>query len=159
MSEAIQSPSPSGRGDRGEGRTAKIALPVDLLDFTRALRKEQTNPESLFWYLVRDRRLMGLKFRRQHPMPPYVLDFYCDELKLAVELDGGQHNADDAAGRDRVRDAFIRARGIKVVRYWNHDVLLKTEQVLEDLIQRLSSRVRPSPLAPLPEGEGNGGSA
>lgn len=156
MSSAIQSPSPSGRGARGEGPRSKLALPPEMLDFARSLRKEQTNPESLFWYLVRDRRLVGLKFRRQFPLPPYVLDFYCEELKLAVELDGGQHNVDSSTVRDERRDEFIRARGIEVVRYWNHDVLLKTEEVLGDMVQRALLRVRPSPLTPLPEGEGNG---
>jgi len=117
---------------------------------------EQTSAESLLWYLLRGRRFMGYKFRRQSPLPPYVLDFYCDELRLAVELDGGQHNTDGEAKRDDRRDQFIRARGIEVVRYWNHDVLLKTEEVLEDLLQHLALKVRPSPLTPLPEGEGNG---
>jgi very-short-patch-repair endonuclease len=159
MSSANQSPSPSGRGARGEGRAPKIALPSDLLDFARKLRKEQTSPESLLWYLLRDRRLLGYKFRRQYPLPPYVLDFYCDELKLGVELDGGQHNADEHAARDERRDAFIRARGIEVVRYWNHDVLLQTEDVLEDLIRRLSLKARPSPPTPLPKGEGSGAGA
>jgi very-short-patch-repair endonuclease len=156
MSNANQSPSPSGRGVRGEGRTPKIALSSDLLGFARSLRREQTSAESLIWYLLRDRRLLGYKFRRQYPLPPYVLDFYCDELKLGIELDGGQHNADASEARDKRRDEFIRAHGIEVVRYWNHDVLLKTEDVLEDLIRRASSKVRPSPLTPLPHGEGNG---
>lgn len=155
MSSADGSPSPTGRGARGEGRTTKIALPPELLDFARTLRKEQTSAESLLWYLLRDRRLLGYKFRRQYPLPPYVLDFYCDELKLGVELDGGQHNADGHAATDERRDAYIRARGIELVRYWNHDVLLKTEDVLEDLLQRIDLKVRPSPPTPLPAGEGS----
>jgi very-short-patch-repair endonuclease len=130
-----------------------------MLDFARTLRREQTDAEILLWYLIRGRRLSGLKFRRQYPLPPYVLDFYCDELSMAVELDGGQHNADSEVARDQRRDQFIRARGIEVVRYWNHDVLLKTEEVLEDLLRRASLKLRPSPLTPLPGGEGNGAGA
>ena len=157
MSSANQFPSPSGRGARGEGRTHKLALPPDMLAFARTLRKGQTSAESVLWYLLRGRRLLGFKFRRQYPFPPYVLDFYCDELRLAVELDGGQHNADGEAARDERRDQYIRGRGIEVVRYWNHDVLLRTEAVLEDLLEHLSLKPCPSPLTPLPEGEGNGG--
>jgi very-short-patch-repair endonuclease len=114
----------------------------------------------LLWHLLRNRRLLGLKFRRQHPVPPYVLDFYCEELKLAVELDGGQHNSDPKAARDTKRDNVLREHGIEVVRYWNHDILLRTESVLEDLVGHATLRLRPSPGAarhPLPEGEGWGG--
>jgi very-short-patch-repair endonuclease len=126
------------------------------LDFARSLRDQQTDAESSLWYLLRNRRFLGLKFRRQHPMPPYVLDFYCEELKLAVELDGGQHNEDEEAARDGRRDAFMERQGIEVARYWNHDVMQRMEQVLEDLVLRASLKVRPSPLTPLPEGEGKG---
>jgi very-short-patch-repair endonuclease len=121
MSDSPAFPSPSGRGVRGEGRRPKAALPSELLDFARTLRTEQTDPESFLWHLLRDRRLLGLKFRRQHPLPPYVLDFYCDEIKLAVELDGGQHNEDEIAARDLRRDQFVASHGIELARYWNHD--------------------------------------
>jgi very-short-patch-repair endonuclease len=159
MSEAATSPSPSGRGVRGEGRRPKLTLPSELIDFVRTLRTGQTDPESLFWHLLRDRRLLGLKFRRQHPMPPYVLDFYCDEIKLAVELDGGQHNQDEIATRDAERDRIVAKHGIELVRYWNHDVMLRTENVLEDLVERaLKRRPSPGPAGhPLPEGEGKRG--
>jgi len=160
MSKATEFPSPPGRGARGEGPRSKIPLPPELLDFVKNLRAEQTDAESILWYLLRDRRLLGLKFRRQHPLPPYVLDFYCEELKLAVELDGGQHNSDEKSSRDLVRDTFINDHGIEVVRYWNHDVLLRTESVLADLVERALVEVRPSPGPsghPLPGGEGFGG--
>jgi very-short-patch-repair endonuclease len=150
-------PSPPGRGVGGEGRNHKVSVPPDLLEFARRLRTEQTEPETLLWFLLRNRRLLGYKFRRQHAFPPYVLDFYCDELKLAVELDGSQHNQDIEAARDKQRDAFILARGVMLIRYWNHDVLQKTEDVLCDLVERILVRPRPSPGAsrhPLPEGEG-----
>ena len=160
MSELATSPSPSGRGARGEGRSLKIALPPGLLDFARTLRTGQTDPESLLWHLLRDRRLLGFKFRRQHPLPPYVLDFYCEELKLAVELDGGQHNQDAIAANDVERDRIVASHGIELVRYWNHDVMQRTESVLEDLVHRaLRRRPSPGPAGhPLPEGEGKEGS-
>lgn len=158
MSETPSFPSPSGRGVKGEGRSPKVALPSELLNFARSLRTEQTTPESVLWHLLRDRRLLGLKFRRQHPLPPYVLDFYCDEIKLAVELDGGQHNRDDVAARDAKRDGAIANHGIELVRYWNHDLMQRTESVLEDLFHR-ALKLRPSPGPagyPLPGGEGKG---
>ena len=148
-------PSPPGRraGDEGGTRRSlpKAPLPNEALAFARELRRSQTDAEALMWGLLRDRRLHGAKFRRQHPWPPYTLDFYCAELRLAVELDGSQH-ADSA--RDARRDAALAAAGISVVRYWNHDVLQRTESVLEDLWGRVEARA-PSPPTPLPAGEGS----
>jgi very-short-patch-repair endonuclease len=144
MNKQDQSPFPSGRGVRGDARS-KIGRPPDLLDFARSLRTKETDAESPLWYLLRDRRLLGFKFRRQQPFPPYVLDFYSEELKLAIELDGGQHNAGNEALRDRHRDDFIRDHGIEVVRYWNHDLMLRTESVQTDLVERAQSKCVPHP--------------
>ncbi|MGQ9751405.1 MAG: DUF559 domain-containing protein, partial [Thermoanaerobaculaceae bacterium] len=136
-------PSPRGRGVGGEG---KKSLPRDLLEFARQLRKEQTDAERLLWSLLRDRRLAGYKFRRQHPVEPYILDFYCHEAQLAVELDGGQHNEPDERARDTKRSAFLEAQGIRVLRFWNNEVFQNTEGVLEAifdaLTQTLSQRER-----------------
>jgi very-short-patch-repair endonuclease len=70
----------------------KPLLDHDILTFARKLRQEHSDPERLMWAVFRDRRFCGFKFRRQHPVKPYVLDFYCHDKKLAIELDGGQHN-------------------------------------------------------------------
>ena len=134
------------------------SLPADLRDFARELRRHTTDAETLLWRLLRNRLMAGAKFRRQHPLPPYVLDFYCHDARLAVELDGGQHN--EAAGRrhDARRDAFLAQKGIRVLRFWNHEVLNQTEAVLEAIyaaMDQAPSRVGPSPPAPLPEGEGS----
>ena len=146
--------SPRERG-RGEGAPhAKLPLPEETLAFARQLRAQQTNAEDALWFLLRDRRFLNFKFRRQHAIPPYVLDFYCSELKLAVELDGGQHNEDAVQRIDEKRSLYLRARGIEVVRYWNHDVLARMESVLEDLMQRAQVQARSLTPAPLPEGEG-----
>jgi very-short-patch-repair endonuclease len=143
-------------------RLPKAPLPQETIAFARTLRREQTDAETLMWMLLRDRRLHGMKFRRQHPVPPYTLDFYCHPLRLAVELDGSQHL--DSA-RDQARDAALNDAGIEVLRYWNHDVLARTEQVLDDLWNRIDHRsnviaggtaaAEPSPPAPLPVGEGS----
>jgi type I restriction enzyme M protein len=128
------------------------------LEGARQLRSKQTEPESFLWLMLRGRRFLGLKFRRQHPLPPFVVDFYCDELKLAIELDGGQHNEDHAVADDARRARLIADRGVALVRYWNHDLMQNTESVLEDLYVRALSMPRPSPGAarhPLPGGEGD----
>ncbi len=146
-------PLPLGEG-KGEG---KKHLPSDLLDFARELRKTATDAERLLWRLLRNRALEGAKFRRQHPVPPYVLDFYCHELKLAIEVDGGQHNEPPRKKRDEERTAFLESHGIRVLRFWNREVLHETEGVLEAIYQAIVERrqeVLPSPPTPLPEGEG-----
>jgi very-short-patch-repair endonuclease len=73
-------------------------------------------PEVLLWNGLRGRRLGGLLFRRQHPVGPYVLDFYCPSARLAVEVDGGAHDHPDQVRRDAARDEFLVARGIRVLR-------------------------------------------
>ena len=166
-----QSHSPaSGRGARGEGGNGGEGgkpnpvqpIPDKLLAFARELRNNQTDAEQLIWGLVRDRRFLDLKFRRQHPIDSYILDFYCDSLKLAIELDGSQHA--ENVNYDERRLAELRKQGIETLRFWNNDVLVNTESVLEAIYQKvvllqsvtLSPLASPSPLAPLPlAGEGN----
>ena len=150
------SPSPAGRGAGGEG-AHKTPLPQSVKDFARKLRAEKSDTESLMWSLLRDRRLGGAKFRRQHPVDPYVLDFYCHEANLAIELDGGQHS--ETIAKDEARSAFLKDKGIDVLRFWNNEVLAETEAVLEKIWDELNDRnaitSAPSPLPPLPKGEGN----
>jgi very-short-patch-repair endonuclease len=107
----------------------------------RAMRRIPTDAERKIWFLLRDRRLEGFKFRRQVPFGPSILDFVCFERKLVVEVDGGQH-ADSPA--DKLRDARLQARGFRVVRYWNSDVLENPEGVLTDLLAHLAAE-GPSP--------------
>jgi radical SAM superfamily enzyme YgiQ (UPF0313 family) len=146
-------PSPQGGGAGGEGNTRKLApaLPKDLLAHARDLRSHQTDAEQLLWGILRAKHFLGLKFRRQHPVGRYILDFYCDELKLAVELDGGQHA--DQQAYDDSRSEFLSAQGIEVLRFWNNQMLGETEGVLESLYQAVQ-RKAPSPPAPPPQGEG-----
>ncbi|RZA34033.1 MAG: DUF559 domain-containing protein [Lysobacteraceae bacterium] len=115
----------------------KLPFDVDTQDFIRKLRKDSTEPEQLVWSFLRDRRLHNQKFRRQKSLGPYVLDFYCHELKLAVELDGGQHNEPERHASDAKRDAYVASHAVTTLRYWNHDVLHRTETVLEDISSRV----------------------
>src|SRR5512137_1235183 len=92
------------------------------LEFRRDLRRDATDAELAIWWIVRNRHF-GAKFRRQHPVGPFTLDFYCAELKLAVELDGGQHFAERGREYDERRDSALRAEGIRTLRFSNLDVL------------------------------------
>jgi very-short-patch-repair endonuclease/DNA modification methylase len=138
-------PSPTGRGAGGEGAGGegasskpKQALDPEFLEFARQLRREQTDAERLLWSLLRDRRFMGCKFRRQHPIEPYVVDFYCHEARLAIELDGGEHNEPAARARDEERTRFLEARGIRVLRFWNNEVFNNLEGVLQTIYEALT---------------------
>jgi very-short-patch-repair endonuclease len=104
-------------------------------DTARALRRNATDAERRMWGLLRDRRLNGIKFRRQVPIGPYVADFASIAHYLVVELDGGQH-AESA--RDTRRDAFLRAKGWRVLRFWNNDVMVNREGVLESILNAVA---------------------
>lgn len=101
------------------------------LDFRRLLRQRATDAERTLWSCLR-RRQLGPRFRRQHTMGPFTLDFYCPAARLAVELDGGQHyQGGSRHERDVARDAWLAERGIRVLRFSDRDVLLETEVVQE----------------------------
>jgi type I restriction enzyme M protein len=115
-----------------------LPIPETLLTFARGLRRSQTDAEKLLWFLLRDRRLLDCKFRRQYPFKGYILDFYCCEKKLAIELDGGGHNDDKQQSYDKERTQVLVTAGITVLRFWNHDVLQATESVLQRIYHQLT---------------------
>jgi very-short-patch-repair endonuclease len=101
--------------------------------FARHLRKNTTNAEGLLWWALRNRQLGGSRFRRQAPFGPYILDFLCPKEGLVVELDGSQHDEDT----DRVRDAWLESRGLRVIRFGNGEVFLEFEAVLDTIWRHL----------------------
>ena len=107
----------------------------------RKLRQTSTVPEVKLWQHLRDRRFMGLKFRRQYPVGPYVVDFVCFEPKLIVEVDGGQHLEN---ARDLIRDKYFERRGYRVLRYWNNDV----HSNLDGVLITIAGAIDPSPGVP-----------
>lgn len=111
--------------------------PATLRQYARDLRQSQTDAEQKIWYHLRSRRLGGYKFRRQVPFDFYILDFYCPEKRLAVELDGGHHFTDQGTEQDCKRDQFFREPGIKTLRFDNRQVLLETEAVLAEILRVL----------------------
>jgi adenine-specific DNA-methyltransferase len=116
-----------------------------LVQFSRQLRAQQTDCEHLLWQRLRSRQIANLKFRRQFPCPPYVLDFYCAELKLAIELDGGQHFETSGLIHDQRRTLYLYQQGIEVVRFSNLEVLQQMDAVLEQIIRIAAIRRWPSP--------------
>ncbi|WP_180120578.1 endonuclease domain-containing protein [Acinetobacter sp. YH12086] len=120
-------------------------LDPQLLIFAKSMRHTATDAENMMWQILRAKRFMNLKFRRQHVIEPYIVDFYCHEIGLVIELDGSQHGIDDAIEYDAERTKFLEALGLKVVRYWNNDVLVGTDMVLEDLWQSCTELKNTSP--------------
>lgn len=99
-----------------------------LTPFAKQLRRDATPAETLLWHQLRNRQLGGHKFRRQQPIGPYIVDFVCPELKLVVELDGGQHA--ETHSRDQARIAYLESSGFTVLRFWNNAVFENLEGVL-----------------------------
>ncbi len=97
----------------------------------RYLRINQTDVENMFWQQLRNRRLNGVKFRRQHPIGRYIVDFVSLEKRLIIELDGGQHNSEIGIKRDAIRVAWLEKEGFKILRFWNNEVIEDLEAVLE----------------------------
>lgn len=95
-----------------------------------------TEVEKKLWWRLRGEQL-GYSFRRQHPVGPYVLDFYCAPLRLAIEVDGHQHGTDEGREHDQRRDAFLAAQGIRTIRFGNHDVIENLEGVVETIWNKL----------------------
>jgi very-short-patch-repair endonuclease len=110
---------------------------LSRLAFRRVLRKKATDAERELWSRLRRHR-MGPKFRRQHTVGPYTLDFYCPAARLAVELDGGQHYEGLQFQKDVARDAWLRMHGIRVLRYSDRELLLEPEAVAEAIWLALS---------------------
>jgi very-short-patch-repair endonuclease len=118
----------------------------------RSLRKTMTEAEKSLWFHLRDRRLLGTKFRRQYARGPYIADFACVELKIVIELDGSQHMTQESY--DKRRDAFMKQQGFTILRFWNNDVLSKTDNVVEAIVNEInatfadeaSPHPRPSPV-------------
>ncbi|MBN2257435.1 MAG: endonuclease domain-containing protein [Anaerolineaceae bacterium] len=106
----------------------------------RLLRRNQTEVEGYLWQFLRDRRLGGFKFQRQHPVGRYILDFYCHEKKLAIELDGGQHGFAEQMARDQQRTIALEDAGIRIIRYWDNEVFTNTDGVLDDILEKLNGR-------------------
>ncbi|MDQ3022345.1 MAG: endonuclease domain-containing protein [Bacteroidota bacterium] len=99
----------------------------------RKLRKQMTAAEIILWRELRGKKVNGLRFRRQHPVSRFVVDFYCHEKKLVIELDGEVHDSKEAKEKDESRTFALESLGLKVIRFRNEDVIDKLESVLEKI--------------------------
>ena len=115
----------------------------DQTYFSRQLRKDSTDAERVLWARLRDYRL-GVKFRRQEPIGPYIVDFVCFEKKIVIEVDGGQHNDEAIQRNDKERETWLRGEGFRVFRFWNNEVTANVDGVLE-VLSRAVGCVLPSP--------------
>jgi very-short-patch-repair endonuclease len=102
----------------------------------RPLRQSSTDAERRMWSALRDRRLSRYRFRRQHPIGDFIVDFACTEYRIVVEIDGGQHSENPL---DRYRTAWLENQGWRVIRFWNNDVLSNTSGVVETILRSLAA--------------------
>ena len=105
----------------------------DIKNLARNSRKNQTHAEQILWSKLWSRGLSGFKFRRQHPIDNYILDFYCSEAHLAIELDSWQHAEQKNIERDNKRTEYLNQKGIRVIRFWNDDVLEHLDEVITEI--------------------------
>ncbi|HEY8010463.1 MAG TPA: DUF559 domain-containing protein [Rudaea sp.] len=111
----------------------------------RRLRTASTDAEAMLWRHLRNRLLLGYKFRRQFPIFGYTVDFVCIEAGLVIEVDGGQHG--DRVEYDRHRTEILIKNGFHVLRFWNNDVLQRTDDVLTEILRHLQTPPSPQPLS------------
>jgi len=106
-------------------------------EYARELRLRTTEAEQKLWSLLRNRQLKGKKFRRQHAIANYVADFYCNESKLVIELDGNFHTEAETKEYDKSRTNLLNELGITVLRFWNEEVIKDTEKVIKKISEYL----------------------
>jgi very-short-patch-repair endonuclease len=110
---------------------------------SRHLRRRTTIAERALWNRLRSRALCGMKFVRQEPVGPYLVDLVCREQRLVIEVDGGQHAG---SSRDAIRDRWLRNHGYRVLRFWNTDVIANIDGVLEAIADSLQQERLPQPI-------------
>ena len=123
----------------------------ELIHYAQSLRHQMTEAEKVLWSELKNRKLKGLKFRRQHPLHYYVADFYCHELRLVIEVDGGIHYAQSIKEHDENRSAELGDFGINVIRVTNEEVLNSLAETMEKIKESIAT------ISPSPSGEGVGG--
>jgi len=141
-----ESPFPSPLAGEGASRRRREAgegapPPSSARSRARALRSQMTDAEQKLWRALRDRRLRGIKIRRQVPIGPYIADFICYEKRLVIEVDGGQH-ADSP--RDLRRDQWLATNGFRILRFWNNEVLSNLDGVLTVVVEALREAAHPA---------------
>lgn len=104
------------------------------IEQSRNLRMNQTPAERIVWSKLRNRQLDGFKFRRQYYIGNFIVDFYCSEVNLIIEIDGDVHGYAERTQKDRIREEFLRSRNFEIVRYNNNEIFNNLKNVLEDIL-------------------------
>jgi len=123
-------PPPLVGGGEGEGER-NIKKNQKQISFARELRQKQTDSEKALWQKLRDKQFEGIKFRRQQPVGPYIVDFISPKEKIIIEIDGGQHNEKEIQKKDEERTVWLEKEGYLILRFWNNEVLFNPGGVLE----------------------------
>lgn len=144
------SPSPaSGEGSSGQKVIRRLNRfrypPRSVVSHAKDMRTAPTEAEEKLWNLVRSRAIDGLYFRRQRPVGRFIIDFYCEQLRLGIELDGSVHHSDEEQEYDRCRDEELEARGVHILRFSN-EVALKSPQMIVSAIRNAAKNIPPPPL-------------
>ncbi len=106
---------------------------MNNIDLARRLRKNLTSQERILWQLFRNHNFYGYEIRRQSPIGKYIVDFVCREKKIIIEIDGGQHNTPDNILADEQRTKYLEAKGYKVIRFWNNEIIKNIDGVYQKL--------------------------
>jgi very-short-patch-repair endonuclease len=141
----------TGRGTAPEGRGGGGRSPIQRPEVyhARKLRKSMSLPEAMLWQRLRGSQL-GMKFRRQHPVGPYVADFYCRDARLIIEIDGEAHNRGDRPEKDAARDAYLLDKGFEVLRIAAVEVLRDANAAAEGIAARLGNPLHQPVAGPPP---------
>ena len=148
---------PAKKGSLSQWERDRVRGSKHLQSRARVLRRQASEAEKVLWQQLRRRQLEGYKFRRQVVFEPYIVDFVCLEARLIIEADGGQHT--DRVAYDALRTAKLESKGYRVLRFWNHQILVEIQNVLEEisrvLLEDFSDQFEdPSP-QPSPRGRGS----
>ncbi len=119
---------------------------IEILNRATLLRNNMTKAEKLLWNGLNNKQVNGLKFRRQHPINQFIVDFYCHQVKLVIELDGEIHNRKDVAEKDVGRESVLINYGLTIIRFSNEDVITNTEDVVSKIKQKTAELCSPKPL-------------
>ena len=120
-----------------------------LTILAKQLRQNQTPQEQKLWNIIRNHKFNNLKFKRQQPIWKYIVDFLCKDIKLIIEIDGGQHNTPENILTDAQRTQFLQSKGYKVIRFWNNEIDKNLEGCLNFILEELNNTpLRPSDTSP-----------
>jgi len=134
-----------GRGEVGLNTMTKHFNKSSETEKRRKLRQNQTNAEELVWRFLRNRQILGYKFKRQYSVDHFIIDFYCAKLKLAIEIDGGTHNTPDQKKKDLVRQNYLESFNIKFVRIKDEELFGNPNKAfakIEQAIQLIEERIK-----------------